>query len=405
MPTITLDELRDACLTGAAIRYNATLQPAAGPGSKVFPPTYEGGQYAVEQRVIDGERLPCVLLDSVQSQANRMELALLDAHREGRIGIPVIEVDFAAAGMSEVGSVTSLEAPNRIADAILRDSESNGTKFRETDVGKVLDSATVANATGLLAWCPTALVFGVWDSTGPRGGLGAKFARSLVGEVFAVDAEPGVRPSSRIDPLGIEIIDAPLFKAYGGGWTLDPNEAEHDKKKPVKLGKDGKPSEANHGNVTPSLGKPGQPNHGGVTFRYARQSVVISLTSLRRLRFPLGDEATRASDEAARVALAALGLCGAALAVERGLDLRSRCLLVPESPTAASFELVAANGATSTFDVTAESAVELLNDAVESAKQVDLPWRSEGLTLTPGKNLAELVKRSREKSEQSAPEA
>ena len=46
-----------------------------------------------------------------------------------------------------------------------------------------------------------------------------------------------------------------LYKAKEGGWTLDPELAEKDPetKKPVLLGKDGKPSEANHGNVTPDL--------------------------------------------------------------------------------------------------------------------------------------------------------
>jgi len=53
----------------------------------VFPPTYAGAVYAIEKRRVPGrdEPVTCVLLDSVQSQANRMEEALQDAFDGGRI--------------------------------------------------------------------------------------------------------------------------------------------------------------------------------------------------------------------------------------------------------------------------------------------------------------------------------
>ena len=77
---LTLDVVKHAVAdNAAAFRCITEYQPAGGAGDKVFPPTYEGGKYAVETRIIRGERVQCVLLDSVQSQANRMELALLEA--------------------------------------------------------------------------------------------------------------------------------------------------------------------------------------------------------------------------------------------------------------------------------------------------------------------------------------
>jgi CRISPR-associated protein Csb1 len=254
---LSLDDLNRAVRDGAAIRRTARLQPAGGVGDKVFPPTYEGGTYALESRVVDGGRVPCVILDSVQSQANRMEACLLEAQRSGRLAIPVVTVDFGKAGLPEVGLITSLDAPHRLADAILRDSTLGGRPFRESEVGRVLDDARVVNATGLFGVCPTALIFGLWDSAGPRGGLGTKFARSLVGEIVGVDIEAGVRPSSRIDPLGIERnaagSDRPIYQK-GAAWTLVEAEADRDEKgKPKRVGKEGKPSEINHGNVTPSL--------------------------------------------------------------------------------------------------------------------------------------------------------
>src|SRR5256885_4461132 len=76
---LSMDALREAVRKGAALRCRTCLQPDGGDGGKVFPPTYVGGVYAVEDRRIDGRVVRCVLLDSVQSQANRMEEVLQDA--------------------------------------------------------------------------------------------------------------------------------------------------------------------------------------------------------------------------------------------------------------------------------------------------------------------------------------
>ena len=203
--TLTLDGL-EAAVAGhaAAFRRVTTLQPAGGVGDKVYPPTYEGGKYAVEQRVVEGgEIVNCVLLDSVQSQANRMEAALLDALRAKRIELPLLSVCFDDPRLRKPFTVTSLEAPHRIADALLRDSLCEGTVFRKSSKGRVLDDADVRNATGLFGLNPTALVFGLWDSTGPRGGLGAKFQRALVSEIVGYGAQQGRKTSSRIDPAQI----------------------------------------------------------------------------------------------------------------------------------------------------------------------------------------------------------
>src|ERR1039457_3447365 len=76
---LTLNELRDAVRDASAFRCRIKLRPTGGDGDKIFPPTYAGGVYAVEDRRIDGRVVRCVLLDSVQSQANRMEEVLQEA--------------------------------------------------------------------------------------------------------------------------------------------------------------------------------------------------------------------------------------------------------------------------------------------------------------------------------------
>ena len=79
--------------TAAAFRCITEYQPAGGPGDKVFPPTYAGGKYAVEERIIGDRKASCVILDSVQSEANHMEMALLDAWEKRQDGKRLIAGD------------------------------------------------------------------------------------------------------------------------------------------------------------------------------------------------------------------------------------------------------------------------------------------------------------------------
>lgn len=376
--------------TAAAFRCRTKLQPAGGEGDKAFPPTYAGAVYATEERRVknpDGTivTVPCVLMDSVQSQANRLEEALQQAIDAGRFDdcpIPVIEVDFSGLDLlDEIGRITSLQAPHRVADAILRDSLLDGTPFRKSDIGKKLDYASLNNATPLYEICPTALVFGIWDSTGPKGGLGAKFQRALVSEIVGINAQIGAKTSSRIDPLQIRAA-AKVMKSKDG-YTLAKNGS-------VKGAVS--PSEVNHGNIPPDVDR----KTGGVTFDYAEQTTVLSLPALRRLRFPVnGGSPTPETDAAGRTVLAALALTASALAAEDGYDLRSRCLLWPEEEL--QWELLEKPGSVPsilTFD--ADSAVRVLKEAVAAAEKIGLSWRKEPLKLTPAPQLVELLQRSQE---------
>ncbi len=393
---MNLDDLMKIVASSSAIRYRARLQPAGGSGDKVFPPTYDGAIYAEEQRIVDGTLVPCIHLDSVQSQANRMELALLAATRSGKIRLPIVQVDFSAKNpdLADVGVISSLEAPHRLADAILRDSERDGKRFRDLPEGKLLDTASIQNATGLFEISPTSLLFGIWDSTGPRGGLGVKFQRCIVSELVAINAVKGVKSASRIDPLGIVLNAGVMYQGITpGSWTLDAKDSTG--KPLVKVGKDGKPSEINHGNVTPTVSE----KSGGITFAYALQTVVISLPALRRLKFPVSTPSRSSPDIAGQTALAALGLCASLLSIAMGCDLRSRCLLVPES--AGSWEIIHADGTIEPFDLSVDEACKLLNQASDAAIATGLKWRNTAFTLFPSDGLAQLVRRSRELAVQS----
>lgn len=426
MPELTLDTLSTAVRgSAAAFRALTEYQPAGGPGTKVFPPTYEGGKYATEgpkpprrspdgsEVILDYER---VLIDSVQSQANRMELALLAAWERTELKLPVISVDFAGNELPKTLRITSLEAPHRIADALLRDARHPGeaVPFRKSSVGRELDNVDARNATPLFRHCPTALVFGLWDSTGPKGGLGAKFARALVSEIVGHDVQIGVKTSSRIDPAQVLKEAGPVFRASDGSMTPFENEAMTKDGKAILYGRDskgkdvlynpardqdeGRPSTANHGNVTPSWKDPKtkQPLPGGVLISRAVQTVVLSLTALRRLSFPLnGARPQPAVDDAARTALAALGICAATLAREQNQDLRSRCQLFPTQPH--RWQLLDEPGATpKEFTLDRAGALALYAAALAAARAAGLPFEEAELVLQPSPQLVELVKRSQQ---------
>ena len=397
-PPIELQTLQ-AAVGGraAAFRSRLRLQPAGGAGTRIFPPTFAGAVYEFEQRRRPGrdDLVWCAVLDTVQSQANRVEEALQQALDGGRIELPRVEVDFAAEDLLDpIGRVTALQAPHRIADAIFRDSELDGVSFRQSDVGRPLDSARLDNATPLYELCPTALVFGMWESTGPRGGLGAKFERAYASEIVGIDVPaPQVlltqkKRGVRWDRLGVRRDVLILGNAVQWQVAADPKA-----KGAIR------PSEINHGNV------PFDGDNAGLTMDYAEQTSTLSLIALRRLRFPSNEAAsTPERDAAAQTVLAALGLCGATLASDAGYGLRSGCVLWPEAPL--TWELLDRPGEQpNAFQLDTESAIRLLREAVGAAETMGVRWRIEPVALKPSGQLVRLVRQSQERAIQAGAES
>jgi CRISPR-associated protein Csb1 len=412
-PALDLDTLHRAVARDAvAIRAILRLEPAGGPGDKVFPPTYvkEGKsetKYAMERRIVDGKAVDTVLLDSVASQANRIEEALLEGWRRKELSFPVVQVDFdGEEGLADLEQITTLQAPHRIADALLRDSiDPDGTPFRMTSIGQEFTDSRTNHATGMYKHCPTALVFGVWDSTGPKGGLGAKFQRCLVSEIVGYYAVAGVKVASRIDPAGIQKQAGPVYasRLSPGDWTTDPKEAVLEKGKPQEFsrkgaGDKGSPATINHGNIPPGIDHAS----GGVTISHAVHTVVLSLAGLRRLRFQTTVDGTRLpadrrdeAEIAARTALAALALAGVTYQAEQGYDLRSRSLLVPTHPLV--LEIVSRHGGDpGCYQLDREAAAALLAQASSAAEKQGFGWSTEPVTLRPAPKLAHLIRRSRD---------
>ena len=409
MSELTFEQLSEATAGGAvALRSRLSLAPAGGTEDKVFPPSYAvdgraDHKYAVETRQIDDKEVETVLLDSVASQANRAEEALLEGWLDGDLAFPVPYVDFSDAktdeeDLSEIGKLTALEAPHRIADAIFRDSLLDGTLFRLSDVGQQITNATPRDATALYRYSPTALLFGVWDSTGPKGGLGSKFQRAYVSEIIGLDVQVGKKVGSRLDPLAIEKLSAEdLIYEHADPaqvWTVNEDEAAKEKGKPKIIGR---PSEINHGNIAPTIDS----LSGGVTISGAVQTTVISLAALRKLRFGGRD---RAKEAAAQTAIAALGVAAAAYIYEHDYDLRSRCLLIPTETQ--TLELVARDGSAPTVvDINRSVASDILKRAAEEAAKAGIGWETSEIRLEPSPKLIELLAKSRKAAKTEKPEA
>jgi len=406
--TVTFEGLRAIVANDAAIRRVQKLQPVGGAGDKIFPPTYPGERatdpprHVFEMRRFGDKNALCVLLDSVQSQANRLEEALKVARGNG-LAFPVIAVDFSDTEVADIERITTLDAPHRVFDAIMRDSELKGTRLKDTSEGKSLIEAKPQNARAIYELSPATLLFGAWNSTGEGGGIGAKFPRCVVSEIIGVgvatehhidrrtgelsDRPSGQRPASRIDPLGIRS-GIKVYKLPNGDWSLDA---------PDKQAKALRPSEINHSNIAPSV------TQLGVSVDFAYHSFVLSLAALRRLRFVSNSGVPSPADLTAQTALAALGLAAAAAQDRNGYFLRSRCDLVPD--VVRSFEIVRANGEAEPIELDFDIACRLLNEASEANKSAGIAWNTKDLVLKPQKKLVGLVKASRELALQGEAEA
>ena len=395
---IDLQSLGEAIGQDAAFRRVRRLQPIGGPGDKIFPPTYPPERrgapprHVFERRRVESGEVWCVLIDSVQSQANRLEEALLAATEEegddGRVPLPCVTVDFKGTGLDPLERITSLDAPHRVYDAILRDSLLGDTPFMRSEEGRRLAAAKPADATALLELSPTALLFGAWHSQGEGGGLGAKFPRALVSEIMGIDTPvedvvfnqrtgekeartSGRRTGSRIDPLGI-LRKVEVFKgASASDWSMETRKGT----------KKARPSEINHSNVPPTV----EPL--GVTCEYAEHRATITLAGLRRMRF-----GSDVRDAAGRALIASLGLLALAEQDARGYTLRSRCDLVCDG--VAPLELVHADGSSAPIELDRAAARTLYRESYAQAEAASFEFRS--LTLKPQGKLVEIVRRSRQ---------
>ena len=371
--------LPSAVHEASALRLVVNLKPANADGL-VYPPTYEGGQHIFRPAWIDGEKRNAVLLDSVQSQSNRIEMTILDAFRRGIIKYPDIELVVKADTGEEHYSV--LELSHRVYDASLRMSTVEGVPFPQSEVGRAVYSARTEKATALYTHAPITLALGGWDSHGGGGPLVAKLPRLITSEIVGLDAEPVSRGAVKFDPMDIRKEAGPIY------LSKDPDRLYEIDKDKASGKKEYKPSEIGLGNV---------PNFSeqGAVITEAVQTSLVSCAAVRRLRFEREDGSyDDKRDRTGQTAIVALGLFGLLAQMESGYYLRSGCDLFPiQEPKVEIIRhtLEDIQG----YQISAKDAREALVKALDDAKSQGLSWRQDPIYTEADELLVTMVERSR----------
>ncbi len=387
-----LKQLLSCVESNSVIRYRLKLSTAS-PDGIVYPPTYAAANkpkkkddpphLPFREAFVDGERRDIVVLDSPQSQSNRVELALLATHQAERIRYPDITVHFPEQLSEPIYSV--LQLSHRIYDAVLRACTLKGKPFFESDVGKAIQAARIEKATALFEHAPVTLVLGAWDSNGGGGPMAAKIARLLTSEIIGLDARRASVSSTKFDPMDIRSNVAELIPSDDPyrRFTIKANDAKKGGPKSEK------PSKFGFGSV------PSSDVQRAAVISGAIQTSLLSCSGLRRISFPDSKGVVhRERDQAGRAALAAMGLYGLIAQNESGYLLRSRCELLPVNN--GCLELV---GRTlediKQTSLDTDSALALLKEALTHATKRDLVMRSDVLALQADDRLQALVHRSR----------
>ena len=292
-----LNEFADRRDGPVALHLRQPLLPVEGPGSVIFPPTYADVGYNIDE-LSDGTKI--AIIDSVGSQANRMEPIFLPAQADDSPNpladlVPQIEIRY-----GEGKTISILNTGHRLGDAVIR----------STELGEVAHEAFAAfqdqnDAAPIAKLAPTSLVFGVWDSRDTQ----AKLPRIVQSTIRAEDVEVLTR-SAQYNPR----LD------YAQLGVVSEKEAG-DAKSPL----------AQRGFVH----VPAVKTHGGIIVRGTiRRDVTINLIALRRLEGMDGQALRRY----------VLGL--ALIVATAPLDgfLRAGCLLSHDPDDQGVWHLVARSG-------------------------------------------------------------
>lgn len=339
MSDLDLDLLLAACAAGGPSCLTSTteLTPAGGPHASVAPARYAGNSrnesstYAYEKRFLDGKLRNSVMIDSKQSQLNRLEEAMAAAV-DDEVGVwarlPHIRVRY------DDRIFTDLTLPHRIFDGHVRAGTIDGTPTTQDERYRAVRDATPLDARPLLQTSPVSLIFGSWDSS--RRSRQGRWRSALVGEIVGfLASEPDGGPvraarrgGARVDPVGMQV----RLDAAGVAAVLDPQETEYSSTLVAKVRKESKGAAADKPYSASSLGLGGIPptldQLAGVACDRIVRTHVLSFATLRQMRFGAGSD----GDAACRALLAATALAGLARS-DAELVLRANCDLREASPT------------------------------------------------------------------------
>lgn len=287
----------------AALTLRQPLEPVSGRDVPIFPPTYppsrdrEGHRFDTPYTINEtGSGVRICDLDSVQSQANRMEAAFTG---------PLADVVPRHAVRAGDRQVDLTELPHRAADATIR-----ATDFAE-HLRACFEAVESGDPVPLAKVAPTSLVYGVWDSRDTH----VRLPRAVRSEIRAHDVSVLVRSSQYTGTFGQGVLglnDRQWVKAVDAGFA-----------------------------PTPTIDTAG----GILVDGEIIQAASILLSVLRRYRTADGSELLPAY---------LLGLAlGGLLTTGSEYDLRSGCALVRSAP--GEWQLVRASGERQAIEITADS--------------------------------------------------
>ncbi len=327
-----------------ALHLEQRLSPVEGPGAVFFPPTFassekgKAGQYCIDT-LSDGTKV--ALVDSVGSQANRMEPLFLDERFQHLV--PQISIAYGEEKKGTNGTVSLLEAGHRLGDAVVR-----CTALKDEAQQAFKQLLRSGDATALAKLGPTSLVFGVWDSRDTM----AKVPRLLQSTIRAWDVSP-------------------LSRSAQYTATLDYAELE------IFSEKEREKAEGSASNPLAQRGfvhVPSTDTHGGVIASGPiRRDVTINLIQLRRLE----------AEDTKALRRYLLGLALVAAVEPTDPFLRQGCILVPEEGVATEWRLVKRDGSREPVSLSAEVVLEYATGAANAFGV------GEGRSVTFDKKLAQ----------------
>lgn len=346
---------------GACLTSISELEPAAGPHASVAPAKFAAtsgtqGTYAYERR-LDGDKVSdAVIIDSKQSQLNRMEEGIVRAIEDEHpvlSGLPRVSVRYEDGESTLL--LTDLQLPHRVFDAHIRAGSVAGKPVTQLPEYRAARDSDQRDASALLLLSPLSIVFGSWDSS--RKQRQGRWRSLLTGEIigFCDSRQTDVKGGARIDPLGQKIDPGKAaLKALADRQKDELSEKTYK----ALTAASAKASIGGLGGIAPSLDA-----LAGVACSRIVRSHVLSFAALRHLRFGKGVD----GDVACRVLLAALALAGLARA-DSELLLRANCDLVEKGKSEVT--LFGRGGGRTVLDpITIDVADEILAAAVAHAEQ------------------------------------
>lgn len=294
------------------------LEPSGGLGTVIFPPTYarRGGDhpYAIsefrgdlgpEAAAAQGLEANICDLDSVGSQANRMEPAFAEPPLNSLVPQRVIKAGSATVNLLQIG--------HRVADGAVRFSA-----LAESAAKAIAALATEHDASALAHLAPTSLIFGFWDSRDSM----LRFPRIVNSTIRASNVallKRSAQFNPAFDPSSLSLAEAADLQSAPAQDEKDP------------LSQEGLRS------------APAVDTHGGVrVFGRIIRRTEINLVALRSVAVVKAGELD--APETLKLRRYLLGLSLVAGRVQNAYNLRQGCLLVPVAEPASTAQVVLPSG-------------------------------------------------------------